>query len=92
MPEYFGILLIYYFKVEAKRVFSDFEFIQNYDVSPLLDIYENINIALKKEFLKTHPNKRLWEYRTTIDNMDKLALRLVKKYDQFQYKICRFKR
>jgi len=91
MPEYFGILLIYYFKVETKREFSDFEFIQNYDISPLLAVYENINISLKKEFLITHPNKRLWEYRTTIDNMDKLALKLIKKYDQFQYKISRSK-
>lgn len=87
MPEYFGILLMYYFKTETSRIFSDFIFIQEFDFSSLLSIYEDTNITLKKELSKINPNAKFWEHRTTIDNMEKIAFHLIKKYDSFQYKI-----
>jgi hypothetical protein len=47
---------------------------------------------IKKEFLKTNTTAKIWEYRTTIDNMEKIALHLIKKYVTFQYKINRLRK
>lgn len=87
MPDYFGILLMYYYKTEANKKFFNFEFIQEFDFAPLLTIYEDVNIDIKKEFLKKNTTAKIWEQRTTIDNMEKIALHLIEKYIAFQCKI-----
>lgn len=87
IPEYFGMLLIYLYKVEFKRSFRGFPYIDTFDMSSLLSIYEKVNISLKKEYLQNNPTKRLWEHRTVIDTMDKVASLLLKEYLQFQYKV-----
>ena len=87
IPEYFGILLIYYFKSELQQSFYPFAYIEEYNFDSILGVYEKINITLKKDMVKDNPNMRLWECRTTLDEMEKVALHLLKEYNSFQYKI-----
>ena len=87
IPEYFGILLIHYFKSELQQSFYPFSYIEEYNFDSILGVYEKINIALKKDMVKDNPNMRLWECRTTLDEMEKVALHLIKEYNSFQYKI-----
>jgi len=87
IPEYFGLLLIHLYKGEHKRSFKKFPFIDDFKLDTLLAIYEKVNINLKKEYLHNNPNKRIWEHRTVIDTMEKVAPLLLKEYLNFQYKV-----
>lgn len=87
MPEYLGLLLIHYHNIEAGQPFIKFPYIQEYNFEHILDIYEQVNINIKKKLVDKHPNSRIWEHRTVFDTMHKVALKIVKEYQSFQYKV-----
>lgn len=84
MPEYLGLLLIYNCKYLS---YTRFPFIENYNFENLLAIYSEVNINIKKNLAEKHPNTRLWEHRTVFDEMEKIAQKITKEYDLFQYKV-----
>lgn len=86
IPELIGFLLIYYFKIENEKCFNKHPFIQEYDLSEILSIYDSTNIALKKEQLKNKPHEKLWSAKTIIDDMFACADDMVEKYIDFSYK------
>lgn len=87
MPEYLGLLLIHYYTLEAGQSFARFPFIEEYNLSEVLAIYGEVNINIKKDLVEKHPNSRIWEHRTIFDTMDKVALKMIKEYQSFQYKV-----
>jgi hypothetical protein len=87
MPEYIGLLLISYYVIEAKQSFIKFQFIEDYNLNDVLAIYEEVNINIKKNLVRKYPNTRLWEHRTVFDEMDKVAQKIIKEYNSFQYKV-----
>lgn len=87
MPEYLGLLLIYFYKIEAKQSFSKFTMIEELQIEDILSIYSEVNIRVKKELVEKHPQTKIWEHRTIFDTMEKIANKIIKEYDQFQYKL-----
>lgn len=87
MPEYLGLLLIHYYNQEAGQSFLKFPFIDEYNFSDVLAIYGEVNINIKKDLVEKHPNSRIWEHRTIFDTMEKIALKIIKEYQAFQYKV-----
>jgi hypothetical protein len=87
MPEYLGLLVIYFYKVEAKQSFSKFPFIDELQLEDIVNIYTEVNIGIKKELVKKHPQTKIWEHRTMFDAMEKIASKIIKEYDTFQYKL-----
>lgn len=87
MPEYLGLLLMYYYQIDSKQIFARFPYIEEFDFSHILSIYEEANINVKKDLIEKHPNTRLWEHRTVFDEMDKIAKKIIKEYHLFKYKL-----
>ncbi|MDD2698747.1 MAG: hypothetical protein PHF17_08110 [Arcobacteraceae bacterium] len=87
MPEYLGLLLIHYYTVEAGQSFGKFPFIKDYNLNEILAVYGEVNINIKKELVEKHPSSRIWEHRTVFDTMEKVAIKIIKEYHTFQYKV-----
>lgn len=87
MPEYLGLLLIYYYKTDAKQSFYRFPFIDSYKIEEILEIYREANMKIKKELVEKNPNSRIWEHRTVFDSMEKVASKAIKGYNLFSYKL-----
>lgn len=87
MPEYLGLLLIFYYKQEAEQSFVKFSYIDEMDFKDLLNIYEEVNIKVKRELVEKYPETKIWEHRTIFDTMEKIASKIIKEYDKFQYKL-----
>ena len=87
MPEYLGLLLIFYYKREAQQSFGKFPYVDKMDFKEVLSIYEEVNIRMKKEHVEKHPETKIWEHRTIFDGMEKIATKIITVYDKFQYKI-----
>ena len=85
MPEYLGLLLIFYYKQEEQS-FGKFPYVDKMDFKEVLGIYEEVNIRVKKELVEKHPETKIWEHRTIFDSMEKIATKIIKEYDIFQYK------
>jgi hypothetical protein len=52
-----------------------------------MNIYSEVNIKIKKELVEKHPETKIWEHRTVFDTMEKIATKIIKEYDTFQYKL-----
>jgi len=52
IPDYFGILLIHYYKSELGGSFSKYSYIDNYDFQKILGVFERVNITLQNLNLK----------------------------------------
>jgi len=87
MPEYLGLLLIYFYKLEAKQSFCKFPLVEELDLEDVLNVYGEVNIRVKKELVEKHPQTKIWEHRTIFDTMEKIASKIIKEYDTFQYKL-----
>ena len=87
LPEYLGLLLIYLYKLEAKKSFCKFPFIDTLELEDIMNIYSEVNIKIKKELVEKHPETKIWEHRTVFDTMEKIATKIIKEYDKFQYKL-----
>jgi len=87
MPEYLGLLLIHFYKQEAKQSFCKFSFVDTLELDDVLNIYIGVNMRVKKELVEKHPETKIWEHRTIFDTMEKIATKIIKEYDQFQYKL-----
>lgn len=87
LPEYLGLLLISFYKLEAKQSFTRFPFVDELELENIFDIYIGVNIKVKKELVEKHPETKIWEHRTIFDGMEKIASKIIKEYDKFQYKL-----
>jgi hypothetical protein len=87
LPEYLGLLLIHFYKLEAKQSFCKFPFVDELELENIFDIYIGVNIKIKKELVEKHPETKIWEHRTIFDGMEKIASKIIKEYDTFQYKL-----
>lgn len=87
IPEYLGLLLIYFYKLEAKQSFSKFSMIEELQLEDILNIYSEVNMRVKKELVEKHPQSKIWEHRTVFDTMEKIASKIIKEYHKFQYKL-----
>jgi hypothetical protein len=87
MPEYLGLLLLHYYFQKIEYSFGRFSFLSQYDFQYVLEIYNDVNITLKKELVEKNPNTRIWEHRTVFDRMEKIAQKMVDEYFTFHYKL-----
>jgi hypothetical protein len=87
MPEYLGLLLIHLYKLEALQSFCKFPFVDTLELEEIMNIYGEVNIKVKKELVEKFPETKIWEHRTIFDTMEKIATKIIKEYNQFQYKL-----
>lgn len=86
IPELLGFTMINYYKIEDEKSFAKHDFIQRYDFTKLLSIYNKTSLRLKKEVVADNPSKKLWEIKTEIDKMFEVAEKIMKRYNEFRYK------
>lgn len=87
MPEYLGLLLLHYYCQKIEYLCGKFAFLNKYDFNSVLEIYNDVNITLKKELVEKNPKTRLWEHRTVFDRMETIAQKMLSEYLAFHYKI-----
>jgi len=87
MPEYLGLLLLHYYFQKIEYSFGKFPFLHQYNFQYVLEIYNDVNITLKKELVEKNPKTRIWEHRTVFDEMEKIAQKMVDEYSAFHYKL-----
>jgi hypothetical protein len=86
IPELLAFSLIYNYKKEFGKSFGSYDFIDNFPVEKILDIYNKNNIAVKKE-LATKENKSTWEIKTSLDQMYDISESMINKYINYNFKI-----
>lgn len=86
IPELLAFSLIYNYKKEFGKSFGSYDFIDNFPVEKILDIYNKNNIAVKKE-ISSKENKSTWEIKTSLDQMYDISESMIKKYIDFTFKI-----
>jgi len=86
IPDFLAISIIHFFRNENDKCFIHHPFIQEYDFSPYFDAVDEKNIKLKKKNLQDGQT-RIWQERTILDKMSKIAESMVNDYLEKQYKV-----
>lgn len=88
IPDYLGIAILSYYRDVLKKQFIAHPYIQEYNLTPYMELFGSKNMQVKRKAIeKSETKKRIWEEKTIIDAMDKIAIEIVRKYDDYKYKV-----